>query len=370
MPHELVCTGTCAPKADEAAARVLGFDVQVRPLVQIAPNSTAELPQGTCGKCKLHTTTEACPYCRYEIPALWRQSRVTTIAMAGARTTGKSLLVATGVMQLHLLAERQWHSAVEPLGSTAARFRAIYEEPLLEQRRLMPATDGMNSATSAGREPLMFRMTQRINGEVLPRILVLKDVAGEDLENSAVNRQQFSFLSRANAVFLMVDPLKVAEIRAVLADAIPSAQALGGDPLVVLNLVLGHMTGHIPGAMTDIPVALVLSKFDVMQRLRDVSNPRWSGIMSRAGSPLVRDPGLATPVWDAHDGDLLHEEVRTLLIELGVPLIEATLKDRTRHHRYFAASALGESPDDKMINPRGIAPFRVLDAFKWAMSFT
>lgn len=370
VAQNLLCTGTCPTEHDEGASRLLGFAVHSRPLVQINSASNGSMPHGTCPKCHIDTHSEACPHCRYEIPALWRNSRITTVAMAGARTTGKSLLVATGVQQLHLLAERQWRSTVEPLGSTATRFRDIYENPLLVQRRLIGATDSMGLDSSPGREPLMFRFTERANGQAIPRILVLKDVAGEDLEKAETDRRQLSFFSRARAVFVMIDPLKVGEIRAVLADLIPPAKELGGDPMHVLNNVLNHMTGHIPGAPTEVPMAIILSKFDVMQRLREVANQQWAGVMSRAGSPLMRDPSLAAATWDSWDGDLLHEEVRSLLHKLGFPLLEATLHDRARHHRFFAASALGASPDDELINPSGIAPFRVLDAFKWALSFT
>ncbi len=301
---------------------------------------------------------------------MWRHARVTTIAMAGARTTGKSLFVATLIMQLEILAERQWQSAVEPIGSTQRRFHDTYEVPLLEQRSLMPPTSSMSIETSTGREPLVFRFTQRFDGQAVPRVLVLKDVAGEDLELAERDRRQFRFFSRADAVFVMVDPLKVSEIRAVLADVIPAPRQLGGDPLDTLNNVLGHMAEHVSGALAAPPVALILSKFDVMHQLRDVASAQWSEIMSRAGSPMHRDPSLSSPTWDQHDGDLLHEEVRTLLFRLGVPLIESTLRDRAQHYRFFAASALGSPPDHEQLHPSGIAPFRVLDPLKWALSFT
>ena len=42
------------------------------------------------------------------------------------------------------------------------------------------------------------------------------------------------------------------------------------------------------------------------------------------------------------------------------------LDETAETYRFFAASALGESPDGKMIHSGGIAPFRVLDPIKWA----
>ena len=366
----LICTGTCQPTHDEAASAVLGFGVMSRPPVGISAGGPGELPHGVCVACNMTTSTEACAHCHYEIPPMWRSSRVTTIAMAGARTTGKSLLVATALLQLGLLAEHQWRSMVEPLGTTAERFDDLYVTPLMIQRQLVPPTDVMDSAASAGREPLIFRFTERSNGEEIPRILVVKDVAGEDLEDPSRDRRQFSFFAHSDVVIVMVDPLRIPEIRAVLADIIPAPKQLGGDPLVVLNNVLAHMTGHVPGAKSAIPIGLVLSKFDVMQQLSRTASSRWRQIMSRAGSPLQRDPSLSGAVWDHQDGALLHEEVRALLSELGSSLVESILSERSERHQFFAVSALGASPDEKSVHPSGISPFRVLDPFKWALTFT
>jgi len=46
------------------------------------------------------------------------------------------------------------------------------------------------------------------------------------------------------------------------------------------------------------------------------------------------------------------------------------LNETAGRFRYFAVSALGESPEGDMIHAGGIAPFRVLDPFKWAMQVT
>ena len=73
-----------------------------------------------------------------------------------------------------------------------------------------------------------------------------------------------------------------------------------------------------------------------------------------------------TPHYVDEDGRLLHEEVDGLLEMLGARTIRAMLDGTADTYRFFAASALGDSPDGDIIHSGGIAPFRALDPIKWA----
>ena len=52
---------------------------------------------------------------------------------------------------------------------------------------------------------------------------------------------------------------------------------------------------------------------------------------------------------------------------LGASTLTSMLSDTAQQFRYFGVSALGESPEGDLIHAGGIAPFRVLDPFKWAL---
>jgi hypothetical protein len=288
--------------------------------------------------------------------------------MAGARATGKSLMLAVAKEQLELLLERHHRSVLKGIGDTDRFFESNYTKPLFEERRLLEATVGMAETETLTREPLMFSFQERLpDGSKRSRILVLRDVAGEDLEALGGMDRHLSFFSRADAVIALLDPLAVKQISAMLADLIPGDTRVGGDGVGVLQHVLSLMTSHVPGARTSIPIAVVLSKVDTLQRLREVEDQRWSSIMNRPGSPLQRDPSLMSPEFSTVDGDLLHEEVRGMLELLQASGLTVMLEETADHFRYFAASALGASPEGDLINAGGIAPFRVLDAFKWAL---
>ncbi|MGB9227804.1 MAG: hypothetical protein WCB80_32225 [Mycobacterium sp.] len=89
--------------------------------------------------------------------------------------------------------------------------------------------------------------------------------------------------------------------------------------------------------------------------------------MSNAGATYLRD-NSASRCYDDADGQLLHEETRSLLLRLHgssiVTAVENPSSGERLAHRYFAVSALGQPPAGKRLNSRGIAPFRCADALR------
>lgn len=372
-PATAVCVGSCAPEVRRQASAVRGYEVRTKPILDVPQPSRPDVspPIPKCPKCSTPSSLEVCGYCLAEIPPHWRSSKVTCIALAGARATGKSLMLAVAKEQLALLVERHFRSAFTGIGNTEDFFRRHYTVPLFEQRQLLQPTASASTAETTVREPLIFQFNERFHdGSARSRILVMRDVAGEDLEALGAMDGTLGFFSRADAVIALIDPLTVSQIRGMLADLIPGDTRTGGDGVAVLRHVLKLMTSGVPGARTSIPLAVVLSKVDTLQRLTEVKNTTWSRIMDRPGSPLQRDPSLKSAIYDHNDGDLLHEEVVGLLDELRAASLTATLQDTAEHFRFFATSALGESPEGDMIHAGGIAPFRVLDPFKWALYVT
>lgn len=373
----MVCVGSCAPTPQPQATQVRGYDVSSKPTFQVSTpppadpasgHASAALPSARCPTCSVASTQEVCGYCLGEVPPNWRSAKVTCVAMAGARATGKSLMLAAAKEQLELLVERHHKSAFRGVGDTEAFFYRNYTQPLFEQRQLLEATSSAAAQDTVVRVPLIFQYKERrADGASRTRILVLRDVAGEDLESLGGMDSYLSFFSRADAVIALIDPLTVRQVRDMLADLVAGDTRIGGDGIAVLQHVLGLMTGNAPGARTSIPLAVVLSKFDTLQRLRDVQDNKWSPIMNRPGAPIQRDPSLASATYDAADGDLLHAEVEGLLELLNASTLTAMLRESADAFRYFAVSALGASPAGQLIHAGGIAPYRVVDPFKWAL---
>ena len=321
------------------------------------PSSAMEASQALGGP-----AIEICPVCHFVLPTGWRSGQAICIAMAGARATGKSLYVAVLIKQLEQLCERLGVSMEPATPATANAYATIYERPLFEQRGLIPPTPASHTQASYQREPLVYSIGSW-NG--LRRFVVLRDVAGEDLEAGDLHAPHFHFFRNADALFFMFDPLRVEMIREQLHDLLPPQSFSGGDPRSVLsNLLLAVGDGRPR-------LAVILSKFDALRVLADVQGSAWSRVMSNPGAAFMRDSS-SSKTYDDADGALLHEEVRSLLQRLHGGSILAAVENPASGvqlpHRFFVVSALGQPPVGNRLNHKGIAPFRCADPLRWVTS--
>jgi hypothetical protein len=360
-------SGRCPTQPDDVAGRYAGQDVENGTLVyRLRPtnagkNWAPDIPTG-CPECKQAAIQEACVRCHQGLLPGWRDGQATCVAMNGSRATGKSLYIAVLVKQLDQLMAKM-NSTVEFADArTRENYTEIYEKPLYESRGLMPPTPSAITDSSYQREPLIFSLGI-LNG--VRRFLVIRDVAGEDMERPPADTTPLQFLANADAVFFMFDPMAVPEIRAKLQDDSHPASARR-DP----HAVLGNLM-NIIGAATP-RLAVILSKFDAMHELRNVEDVDWQSIMSNSGAAFLRDPSLESAEYQQDDGELLHEEVRSLLHKLNAGRLVLSLENphsgKAIPYRFFAVSALGEAPRGESVHPRGIAPFRCLDPAKWVLS--
>ncbi|MFT4125851.1 MAG: hypothetical protein QM662_06435 [Gordonia sp. (in: high G+C Gram-positive bacteria)] len=306
------------------------------------------------------TDQEVCPTCHYPLPPYWRWGDVTCVAMAGARYTGKTVFIAVLIKQLEQYVERFGREVIPADAETRGRYRRIYEEPLFVERGLAQATP---SAASEAHNPLIFDVG--VWGNV-KRYLVIRDVAGEDLEAAETGGRSWDFFAKADAVLFLFDPLRVEDVANQLRDLIPDTTRVGGDPREVLRLVMRLIADGNPR------LAVILSKFDALQALSHVEHSAWGQVMGHPGAAFNRDPGLVNRRYDECDGLLLDAEVRSLLQRLraGPLLLSLTnpVTGRQYRSRFFAVSALGESPEGERLHRNGISPFRCMDPIRWVLA--
>lgn len=338
----------------------MGQTVELRKPENALPNWT---PSADYGEKQLGgPAVDVCPICHYKLPAAWRWGNATCITMAGARATGKTVYIAVMIKQLQRLAELRGQSVDPANPETERNYREFYEKPLYEERGILEPTPTVNTGSSYQRDPLIFSLGNWGN---VRQYLVIRDVAGEDLENANTDGFPWQFFGLADAVLFMFDPLRVEEVADQLRDLVPMQGNYGGDPKVVFRTVTGVIDRGTPR------VAMILSKFDALQELQYVSGSNWSQIMSNPGAAFSRDPGIGVP-YDDEDGRLLHEEVKSMLQKLDAgPIIRSVVNANTGQpyaHRFFAVSALGDSPVGSRLHENGISPFRCLDPIRWVLS--
>ena len=366
-----VCVGTCAETRDSVASAFAGREVASKPVSEVRPNpADRRPPQPTsayCRHCRTQTDREVCFNCHQPFSPGWRECDVVCVAMAGARYSGKSVYIAVMKRQAEQLAVAMGGA----LGYLTPRiehdFVERYESPLYVQRGLPKATAPMGTDDSF-LEPLVFTFGRSASGR--NRVLVVRDVAGEDLERVGESNTALNFLGDADGLFYLIDPLHLQSVRDRLHGFVATPGDFGGNPFSVLSKVIHHITGGSAGQSWTTPVAVILSKFDVLQELQFVDDPQWSGIMRNPGAAYRRDPSLDSSDYSEVDSEQLDLEVRSPLAVLNQHELLNLLRESFPTNRMFAVSALGQAPRDggHSLHARGIAPFRCLDPLKWVLS--
>jgi hypothetical protein len=285
----------------------------------------------------------------------------TFIVMAGARRTGKSIFIAVLLEQL-----KQYVSKVKAADDDVeTRFEEFYRGPLYVQRGMLKPTPSALQEAAHQREPLHFVITR---DDDVRHHLVIRDVAGEDLEYlgsaKAVDPKELSFFRNADAVFFLYDPGTLPTIRDIVAD-LPAAQETGGDPLPVLERTVELMRDG-----SDPRLAVIMAKFDIVQERAEADhNDSLAAILRNNGATFRSDASPMAPADDA-ESEFLHEEIRSLLHRLEARELLGEARRAPGEHRFFAVSALGESPHGERLHARGIVPFRCLDPLRWALAGT
>lgn len=361
------CPGPCEVFPDEVASAFRGVQVTTFPLRSLRRepgerNWTPPPEPPRCQRCN-RPTHEACPICHYPLPPDWRSGTAVCVALAGARATGKSVYVGVMIKQLEQLLQRMGSLLTFTSPEGAQIYTDVYESQLYVARAIMPST--RTAATEAAYQATPMIISLGLIGGIR-RYFVIRDVAGEDLERVPTDPTYLSYFRYAHAVFFLFDPSAVPQVRELLRGSIPEQLMESGNPERVLANLLQVIDDSSP------PIAMILSKFDTLQELRDVEDRTWSAVMSNHGAAFQRDPGMFEPRYDTSDGELLHEEVRSLLQLLNAQSFVNAMSNPQRGkpyvHQFFAVSALGGSADGQRLHPHGIAPFRCLDPVRWVLS--
>ena len=309
------------------------------------------------------------------LPEGWQNSGTLTFAMAGDRSSGKSMYNAVIVKLLRKLVVANGGSFSYADEHTRRIYQEKYEKPLFEQMGLLPPTPPASAPDAHQQRPLIFDISTSKHPEQR-LFVVFRDVAGEDLqeENFSDRESELEFFQHADRILFLFDPMSVPRIRQMLEGSVPTHEVDTDGPMVVLRNVL-----RVLGAEHRPKISLCMSKFDTMQQLAEVNQDHlhytgpnmvnWQRVMSNFGATFRRDSAPLDGPYDRTAGELLDLEIRSMLQCLDAThllnqLNQSLLGEGPYPFQCFAVSPLGASPEGDRINRSGIAPFRCLDPLR------
>ncbi len=374
------CTGgigpggkRCAAKVDRVLRNRTGFTREVPPAFAVSGRWSA----ARCPECEGRTSIRVCPVCHSRLPVHFGKVGSHLIVPVGAKEAGKSVFMTVLVHELMHQAGQQFNAAITGADDhTREKFLSDYERPLYRESRLLPPTT--TTAGGPSRPPLVFRFTTerpvprvlngpfataglRGNRDPQRTLLSFFDTAGEDLRSQQSMEQNVRYLSAADGIVLLLDPLQMRGARELAAPGtrLPTPGRGDDEPANVLesvtDLLLGGNEGK-PGQRIGKPLAIVFTKMDSLLR----------GLQET--SPLLRPPPR-NRYFDERDSLEVHTEIQRLLARWEGTRIDQIARLNYRTYRYFGVSALGETPtEDNRVAARGIRPYRVTSPVLWILA--
>jgi hypothetical protein len=322
-----------------------------------------------------------CPSCHMTLPNKIANGELAgdVIAIIGSRNSGKSNYF--GVL-LHELEKRYAQEVnfrmfdqetfsireMKPMSSRKL-YHERYGKSLFEERRAVDQTPSAEFQPGI-RIPLIYRMEfpkaplhylTRPLGEFNAVDLIIFDAAGEDLTNGQSLEQFCRYILRASGIIFLLDPLQLPGVRRRLPAAMQNRfPLLDAGPVEIFAKVFEQFesrTGVAAGARIKVPAAFVLSKADVLKEIVP------------AGSPLstLDDKSQHMGGFNLRDCELNSDWVRAQLTDWddGGSLLQHA--DKFDSPRFFAVSALGETPSSDLRIGRRPAPFRIADPLLWVL---
>lgn len=320
-------------------------------------------PTAVCPECDGESTYRICPVCHVELPVQFGMVENRLIAMVGARSSGKTIYMTVLLHEMrHQVGEAFGASLMGSDDATMRRYSSEYEDRLYRDRQMFPPTQ--TATTNANRvEPLVFRFGLRRRGLFGERpqhtVLSFFDTAGEDFSSRESVELNTRYLTNADGIILLLDPLQLPGARDLAAPGTPLPGMDGIDPPISLLSRVSSMLLAARGGKSvrvGTPLAVVFSKMDAFWHLLENGSPLQSHAPARGR-------------FEVGDSLSVHEEVRRLLKDWdGVP-IDQSLENTFARYRYFGVSSLGRSATaDSRVADTGIQPYRVADPLLWLLS--
>lgn len=350
------CTGR---EKDEIYARERGYGVTVMGRI-LTPQKRSFIPtlplEAECQSCRATSRTRICPACHFELSHDIGQIDQRIIAIIGGRATGKTHYIASLIPRLQHDTGKRFNLTVRMLGDTTQeRWERDFYTPLFVRRTVLQPNRPAEVDPQV-KSPLMFRLT--FSKGLYKRALNISffDSAGEDMTSLTTMSLQNRYISHADGIIFLLDPLQIPSVRQLASGAnLPPI-----DPKAVPEYIIGRLRDlyereHNLRATQKVktPIAFTLSKADTLLPLVE------------PGSELLH-PGAHSSYLDLDDVESVHTEITSYLTKWIHSTFINSIHDSFAHYKFFGISSLGEQPDanNRLTN---ISPLRVEDPFLWIL---
>ena len=306
--------------------------------------------------------SRACPHCGYLLPYNIESVENKSIVVVGDTYAGKSHYLAALIYQIEEGLMQSAHQNIRFVCLTEdvrQKYTADYLDRLFKKKQVISATQPADPTKP--NLPLIYELTIKKSQAHLPKRinLILYDASGEDYATQERLVQYSRYVLNANAIIFLADPVSMPNILDRLPPHLQNQPATARKAAAVFNSVLQLFERNLGvqagSRLVRIPIAITLSKSDLLKYLRGINDPYR----------FLTNPsyGYIDGV-DLEDFQIIDHEVRELLEEFG----DRTLLQTTQalNTQFFAVSATGTPPKMDGTYPN-VEPCRCLDPVLWSL---
>jgi len=307
-------------------------------------------------------TQRKCLGCGQEIPKMALETSNLPFSIVGVATSGKTNYITVMLQELGKAAELKL--ALGAQTRDTSRHQKENRDLIYEDRMPAKGTEGGYNLPQIW---YVRNLSKKSRNNVPTYTFTIFDGAGEDHENhldttSTVCR----YINASKAIVLTIDPLVLSQIRhggAIKPEVMRNS--LGGYEGVTKNAedVINSVAAYIKAArgikstkMLDIPVAVVLTKFDTL-----LSHKGF------APDALIKSPSLTIRNGKVDMTEIMqiHEEIQNWLYNIEEGSFVNALQSHFKDFYFFGVSSFGAPPEAGQKLPNNIRPHRVLDPILW-----
>ena len=304
------------------------------------------------------TRRRLCPYCHNELPITSGKSPSNIIAIVGASQVGKSVYMTSLIHTLQNITAANFDAACIPINSEISRkFKQDYEEPLFERGDLLTST-----RKEGKQEPFIFQFKFK-DDSIDPLMLVFFDIAGEGMVDQEYLSMYAAHIKNSSGILFLVDPLQIKTIRDKIHikrnDTTGEFASQHDEPREVIINLFENFIGYEENGKTDIPTAIVLTKSDMLNVLRE-DDGEYVKSNSNIFNQVVHKGYFSLTEFNNING-----EVKRFIEKVDRPFKDA-IDVHFNKTAYFATSALGRNPIDMQVDGL-IEPLRVDEPFLWLL---
>ncbi len=300
------------------------------------------------------TRVRICPHCHNPLPSNYGKYPVHFIATVGITSSGKTVYLSQLMKNMDSIMA---NVGLGTLSMTEADSRFVQEHPV---RKDVPLPQG--TTPGALSEPLFYVILN--NGTY--HTLVFYDVAGENCVDPEEMGKFGPFIQNADGIIMILDPDQFSQVRENLDDDI------AGPKAVVQAMFNSFLSSQNVGGKTKVPLALCLSKSDMLE----------GNALISPNSNIFREVRYDSknPGFDMQQYRNIMGEVRRFLEDTSEGRqLTMVLKNCFEKYGYFAFSALNCAVKTEEVEKNGQVqklampvshpvPMRIEEPFLWLLN--